>query len=218
MAQPLDDRISSALKPGSRLADCEALLIDVRAEVERVTALQTSAEDRRSDPTTSEANAADANLEYEEAKLRLIRLARAETALGEAIASKKADEAERALRNKYGQVQSRCEKLAAELTERVAPMIDELADILARLDRNNREIAEVNRNRPEGCPKLVGAEVLARGEFAGNHAARKLVEMKLPLFAHNGLAWPTTGDSKAAAVRAEESRARVVHGAPVAGR
>lgn len=212
MAQSLDDRIASALKPGSRLADCESLLIEVRAEIDRVTATQAKAEDRRSDPTVSEADAADANLEVEEAKLRLIRLARADTALAQTIASKKVADVEKAARARYDQVRKRRDDLAAELVERVAPMFDELTSILARIVDNDREIDGINRTTvPEGCPDLVSAEVVARGKHARIYTGRKLVDMEIPLFAHPGLAWPSSGgDPKAEAVRREESEQRRV--------
>jgi hypothetical protein len=208
MAQSIDDRIASALKPGSRLADCEALLIDVRAEAERVEIAQAKADDRRSDPTVSETDAADANLEVEEAKLRLIRLDRAASALGQAIATKKASESEKAARNRYEQVRKRRDDLAAELVERVAPMIDELAAIFARIAENDSEIAQLARRMdlPGDCETLKGAEIVARGAFAGQYGARRLVDIELPLFAHNGRAWPSTGNAKAAAQRAEQGQ------------
>lgn len=209
MAKPLDDRIAAALKPGSRLSDCEDLVIEITAEVERVKAAQASAEDRRTDPAVGEAEAAEANLEVEEAKLRLMRLDRAAAALGDAIAAKKASESERSARNRHEQARKRRDDLAAELSERVGPMLDELVALLGRLVDSDSEVAEVNRmTLPDDCEKLESAEVIARGKHARGHLGHKLIEMKIPLFDYPGLAWPNKGrDAKADAQRAVEAAA-----------
>lgn len=209
MAQPLDDRIAAALKTGSRLADCEKTLIDAKAEREQVKANKAAAEDRRTDPELTEAQAVDAHLEVEEASLRLIRLDRAIERLAEIIAAKKANAVQAEAQKRYDQARHRRDELATELVEHVAPLIDKLAAYLARIAENDRELAQINTNLPDACDPLVSAEVIARGPFARQYGAHQLVAMKLPLFAHNALAWPSKGDAKAAAAKAEQASARI---------
>src|SRR5690606_40881772 len=119
MAKPLDDRIAAALKPGARLADCETVLADTKAEQARVEAAKAEAEDRRSDPALSSAQAHEADLEVKEAELRLIRLRRAEESLEEVIAERKARDAAAASQAEYDATVRETEQLAAELKERI---------------------------------------------------------------------------------------------------
>jgi hypothetical protein len=213
MAQLLDERVAAALKPGSRLADCEALIADVQAERERLKSVKLEADARRSDPTLPEAEAAEAHLVHEETILRAIRIERAEMALGEAIRVKKAQARDAIARKRYERVRHERDVLAGELTDKVAPMIDQIVDYLARLRESDIEIASANVSLPDDCEPLESAEVVARGKHARQYGARPLVDWQVPLFDTPGLAWPVPfgSDGKAEAKRreaAEQARKR----------
>jgi len=196
MAKPLDDRIASALKPGSRLADCEALLIEVRAEREAVTAASAKADDRRSDPTLAEADAAEANLQFEEAALRLRRLDRAEASLSDAIATKKKAERVAEHEKRWGQIKARRDKLADELRDKVGPALAVIAEYNHRIIESDREVAEANA-MPVKREQLQSAEQVARG-YTGHTwgpymgVVVRLADLKLPHFDRDGSAWPDT--------------------------
>lgn len=212
MAKPIDDRIASALKPGSRLADCEALLLDIRAEREAVTAARAAADDRRSDPMLSEAEAIDANIEFEEAALRLRRLDRAEASLGAAIASKKDAERSAEYEKRWGQIKARRDKLAEELREKVGPALAIIAEYNHRIIESDREVAEANK-MPLKREQLQSAEQVARG-YAG-HAwgaykgvVVRLTDLRLPHFDRDGSAWPDTeADNREREAAAARTRA-----------
>lgn len=189
MPQPLDDRIAAALKPLARIVDCETALADVRAEREAVTAAKAAADERRLDPEIPAEDAAEAQLDMQEAELRLSRLDRAEQRLVERIGEKRraADLAEAVRR--YDQIVIRRAQLVEDLKGQGRAALETLAGLCARIVESDAEIAAVNASLPAGKTQLESAEIEARG-FAGGPGVKRLRDMTVPYFDRPGLAWP----------------------------
>lgn len=215
MAQSLDARITSALKAGSRLSDCEALLIDTEAELARVSAHREDAVQRRADPSLSEDEAAEAQLQVQEDDLRLIRLHKAIERLREIIVAKKETATAAKALEHYNQVEARRDKLAEELREYVAPALRLIAEYCQRVVSSDAEIAEVNRKLPKDCRALLSAEQVARGYAGhtwgkGHSLVLRLVDLRLPHFDRQGSAWPDVeGDARRRAESAVRSQKAV---------
>jgi hypothetical protein len=88
--------------------------------------------------------------------------------------------------------------LAAELAELYPAIEGKLAELLERIDANDRQIEHINdRALPSGARRLVVAELVARGlpSFTPKpyvDAPRITKELRLPTFAYPGerYAWP----------------------------
>jgi hypothetical protein len=98
----------------------------------------------------------------------------------------------------YERVKVERDKLAAELAELYPAIEGKLAELLERIDANDRQIEHINdRALPSGARRLVVAELVARGlpSFTPKpyvDAPRITKELRLPTFAYPGerYAWP----------------------------
>lgn len=195
MAQPLDDRIASALKPGARLVDVETTLTDALAEQKRVQAAKADAEERRADPALTSAQATEADLEVKEAELRLIRLGRAVERLAENVKRMKSADRDAEHLKRFEQAEARRNKLVDELREKVGPAIRLIAEYCQRVADSDKEIETINRALPQGKKGLLSAEQVARGYVGytwgnGGEVVMRLGDLRLPHFDRPGSAWP----------------------------
>jgi hypothetical protein len=86
----------------------------------------------------------------------------------------------------YEKAKAERDQLAAELAELYPAFTDKLANLLARIDDNDREIAYVNGRLPSDASPLLVAELVARGleGFAqdGLSTSRITSQLRLPAF------------------------------------
>lgn len=222
MAQPLEKRITSALRSSSRLADVETTIGDVETEIDATEARLAGEQARSIDPALStpearEARNAVADLEHDlrrlSASLELLRARR------QAILDDDSYEKRRA---RYEAARAERDDLAEHIRVRYPELALELAELAERIIASDAECAAVSNDRPRGAPELASAEQLARG-YAGLgswFSARiepvtRLIDIQLPLLNAPGNLWPVRGgrardaDAEAAKKRAaEQARAK----------
>jgi hypothetical protein len=175
MAKPLSDRIRSALLPTSRLPDTRATLADAQAALKEAESNRTAAEERRLDITLSDAEQAQAQADYEESHLDALRLARAVDGLKARIADIENLVAKQQRKDAHEAMVARRDKLAADISERVPGLLDELMSFIDRIKLSNAEI--------EGSG-LKSAEWVGRGIdwYVNGCPASSLTAIKLPRF------------------------------------
>jgi hypothetical protein len=150
------------------------------------------------DGAQSPGDVATARQEMEDAAFRRDRMQTAVTKLGERLRELKAQEENRRRWLAYERAKAERDMLAAELREVYPAVAARLADIVARIDANDREIEKVNtRARPDGAEGLAGAEMVARGLKGFNYGLTNIPritrDLRLPSFddkKDGPYAWP----------------------------
>jgi len=194
MAQPLENRITAALRASSRLKDVETTIADVENEIGSTKGLFDKETARSVDPelTTPQArearnNAAD--LEHDmrrlNASLELLRKRRQSILDDEAYAKRLA---------RYEAARKEQEDLAQFIRTRYHAIAMELVAMMQRIQASDAENAIVNRDLPRGAAHLKGAEGMARGHYnyswSGGTPVTQLNQIVMPMLGRVGCYLP----------------------------
>jgi len=222
MAQPLESRITAALRDRARLADVVRVIADVEAAV-AATRSRSEAETARSvDPALSTPEAREARNNAADLEHDIRRLHASLDLLTKKRDNILADDAESKRRTRYDRAKAERDELAAHIRDRYPVLAMELAEMAERILRSETECATANLDRPRGEPELVSAEQVARGyvtvrSWNGRDLSivSRLIDIQLPLLSLPGKMWPApkgrARDAEAAARKrkhAHEARAR----------
>lgn len=99
----------------------------------------------------------------------------------------------------YDEAKAERDKLAEELARVYPPIAEQLAELLARMAANDRQLAVINdHKRPSGAERLLSAEEIARGlrGFADGYERipRITKDLRVPAFTYSGYSeaylWP----------------------------
>jgi hypothetical protein len=154
------------------------------------------------DPTLSAREAAEARRRMEDETFARDRLSAAVPRLQQR--RKELLEAEENARRwtAYEKAKVERDKLAEELAQVYPPIAEQLAELVARIEANDKQIEHINaRALPSGAERLRVAELVARGipgfSFAPERnveASRITKDLRLPAFGYTGrsqvYAWP----------------------------
>lgn len=159
----LEDRIAAAFSDGAEtgavaklIGETEraALRAEVRADVYRKHAL---------DPALAGAEVAWARKQMEDAEFRSARLKVALQKLKDRLRELREQEEDQRRLAIYMKVKEERDDLASELAEIYPPLVTRLADLLRRIEANNKQVDIVNRSLPRDSGPLRLAELTARG-------------------------------------------------------
>ena len=102
----------------------------------------------------------------------------------------------------YEKAKAERDKLAEELAHVYPPIAEQIAELVARIEANDKQIEHINaRALPSGAERLQVAELVARGVPGFSFAPARYVEvpritkdLRLPAFEYTGrsqvYAWP----------------------------
>ena len=197
----LDDRIRAALAPDARLEDCRNVLADAEAAKAATDQAKAEAEERRVDPDVTVDQAAEAQLDLEEATLQILRLSRAIDKLRELIKAKERRALEDGRRRAYDAAKRRRDQLAADLAERGPALLAELVELIKRIAASDAELELANQGR-KGGEWLASAEAVARDcnphFWNRNSKLPRLLDMRIPAFDATGeTIWPDEAGDRA---------------------
>ena len=203
----LEQMIAHAFRTGARSDEIVATIAKAEAALNAVTESAERARTRALDPTLSPSNPAlspsvlvEARREMEETAFLRDRLQTAVTKLRERLEQVSAleEKEDRRRQPAYDNAKAERDKLAKELA-RVYPAFEaQLADLLQRIEANDRQIEYINGHAlPRGASPLLGAELVARGlgGFADgmSNVPRITQDLRLPAFEYSKFdpyAWP----------------------------
>lgn len=222
MAQPLEKRITSALRSSSRLADVETTIGDVETEIDATEARLAGEQARSIDPALSTPEARDARNAVADLEHDLRRLGASLDLLRGRRQAILDDDSYAKRRARYEAARAERDDLAEHIRARYPELALELAELAERIIASDAECAAVNNDRPRGEPELASAEQIARGytasgswEGAYYNPALRLIDIKLPLLNAPGNLWPARGgrprDAEAEVAKkraAEQARAK----------
>ena len=194
----LDERVAAAFAAGSNSDDVTALIGEVEAAAVSAGEAAQRARERALDPALSPADVAAARCQMDDAAFRRDRMQTAVTKLGERLRELKAQEEDQRRWQAYERAKAERDQLAAELREVYPPFAARVADLMARVDANDREVERCNTQaRPSGAAWLAGAEMVARGlrgfSDGPSNIPRIVRDLRLPGFEynrHDPYAWP----------------------------
>jgi hypothetical protein len=205
----LEDRIQAAFADQAKSEDFEPLIADVTHAAKAASASAAQARDRALDPTTPAAEVASTRREMEDAIITFDRLQ---------VAVKKLHDRHRAVlhaeenaRRKlaYDKVLQVRDALAKELAKLYPPVAAQLADLMARIAANDREVTAINARLPDGAQGILVAELIARGMLGwvnnGVQAPSIVAELRLPAFhpnVHAPYAWSADAPVQMLRIRA----------------
>jgi hypothetical protein len=121
----------------------------------------------------------------DEASFRRDRLLEATRRLAYRLRELREEEEQGRRQAAYDQAKAETDSLAEELARLYPPVAAQLADILGRLDANDRKIEAINnRALPTGAERLRTAEMVGRGlkGFGGISPAPRMRDVILPSF------------------------------------
>jgi DNA repair exonuclease SbcCD ATPase subunit len=194
----LDDQIAAAFLPDAVSAEVSELISDAEAAAAASGEAAQLARSQALDPALSAEKVATARREMEDAAFRRDRMHTAVTKLTERLHQLRAREEDHRRWLAYDKVKAERDKLAAELKEMYPTFTARLADLIARIDANDREVENINkRTRPNGAEWLAPAELVARGlkgfSDGVSNVPRITTDLRLPSFEYNRQAlnlWP----------------------------
>lgn len=162
-APALADRIRSALTESLSSADIAAVIVDVEADVETLTAKAGEAERVGLDPLASAKDIAAARASAADAEFELKRLNVAAERLAARLEEAKSAEQHARDDAAYDAAIAERDALAADLSKQYPRAARTIADLLARIAASDATISEVNKKRRKGQEPLFSAETIARG-------------------------------------------------------
>ena len=194
----LEDRIAAAFLPGIRSQEVSALMREVEAASLAVGEAADRAKERALEPTLSSANVASAKAEMEDAAFKRDRMRTAIVRLDERLRELRAQEEQERRWEAYKKATAERDALAAELKDVYPAFETRIADLLARIEASDREIARINgQARPDEASMIDGAEQLARGlggySVGVSNIPRITTNLRLPAFQYRPsgeYAWP----------------------------
>ena len=197
-AADLDDRIAGAFRDGPTSNDVATLITEVEAASLASSETADRARTRALDPALSTKQVAEARRAMEDAAFARDRLSAAVPRLQERLKELRAAEENARRWAAYRKTEAERDKLAAELADVYPPFAERLAELLPRIDANDRQIEQINDHAlPSGAKRLLVAELVARGLPAFNpepyvNVPRITHELRLPAFEYPGerYVWP----------------------------
>jgi hypothetical protein len=162
MAQPLENRITAALRDSSRLKDVEATISDVGSEIGSARKALSQELARSVDPALTTPQARQARSTAADLEHDIRRLEVSLSLLGERRQAILDDESYAIRLKRYEAAESERDALVAWVRDRYSVIVLEIVDMVQRLHASDAECAAVNRDRPRDKPVLVGAEFLGR--------------------------------------------------------
>jgi hypothetical protein len=194
----LEERIAEAFVVGAKSDNVCSLIGEVEAAASAAGAVADLARERALEPTLSTGDVATARREMEDAAFRRDRMQVAVIKLGERLRELRAQEEEQRRWLAYEMARAERDKLAAELKNLYPAVAANLADLMARIEANDREVERINTQaRPNGSEWLLSAEMAARGLNGFNDGATNISritrDLRLPSFEYNHQAlnvWP----------------------------
>jgi len=159
----LDDRIA-AFADGAKSSDVVALIKQAERAAKSAADAAELARKFALDPALSAHDVADARRAMDDAAFKRDRLQAAVTRLGERLEQLKDQEENARRQAAYDKARVVRDQLSAELTELYPAVAPKLADVVARVAANDRDIEFINDHKlPKGAERLLTAELVARG-------------------------------------------------------
>jgi hypothetical protein len=194
----LDDRIAFTVKGGVKSDDVRVLIVEAEAACIASDQAANQARTRALDPALTANDVAEARRQMEDAAFRRERLQVAVARLGERLREVMLQEKNERWLIAYEKARSERDGLAAKLKATYPTIEVQLAELLAQIEMNDREIEAINsRALPDGAERLLVAELVARDlkGFASNSGdvPRITKTLRLPAFRfdrHGPYAWP----------------------------
>jgi hypothetical protein len=197
-AHSLDEQIAAAFKDGMTSRAVAVLISEVEAAAAQSDEAAEIARTRALDPACPLESVNAQRRAMEDAAFRRDRLSVALPRLGDRQRELAAAEENQRRRTAYDEVMAERDRLADELRRVYPPLAAQLADLLARVEANDRQVVFINANAlPSGANRLLLAELVARGlqGFVTNSRETPGIveQVRLPAFALNEFepyAWP----------------------------
>ena len=169
----LDARIAAAFADGAKSNDVATLIKDTEHGAASASDQAEQARNHALDPTLSGSELKDARKCMDDAAFKRDRLQAALGKLRERLAELK-DQEENARRQvAYDKAEAVRDELAKELADLYPAFAQKLAELLARVVVNDREIDYINNHAlPKGADRLLVAELKARGLPLGRELRR----------------------------------------------
>jgi hypothetical protein len=136
----IHDRIAAAFGNGARSDDVAALIMEAEAAAASASQTADRARARALDPALSASELAEARRSMEDAAFARERLAAAVPKLQERLAELRKDEEDGRRWVAYDKARAERDRLAGELARVYPPIVEQLTDLLARIDANDQEI------------------------------------------------------------------------------
>lgn len=180
MPKPTDERIAAALASGARVADVNALIGDLTAEIATANREAQRLDDLALAMTTTEAEAEKATEDASKVRRRVTRLTAKVTGLQARVKEIEENLSRKAADAAYKAAKKTRDDLAEELAEKWPKLTGEIVDLLERIQASDAECAAAARSG-----SLESAEAIARRcnpnfILPGLHQAiPRLTEMKL---------------------------------------
>ena len=194
----LDERIAQAFTDGVTSTAITELIRETQAASASSGEAAEQSRARALDPAISMAEVTKARRLMEDAAFRRDRLQEALRKLGERLREVKEQEEQHRRQVHYDDILSRRDALADELRREYPAIAARLADLVARVEQNDREVERVNnRALPSGASGIRYAELVARGlpGFMDGTAniPRLTKQLRVPSFTYSGsdrFVWP----------------------------
>jgi hypothetical protein len=194
----LDERIKSAFLEGAKSEEVAPLIAEAEVAAIHAGEAADSARERALDPSISAQDVAAARRQMEDAAFRRDRMGSAAIKLRQRLTELRDQEEDHRRHMAYDKAKAERDMLAIELKEFYPTIAPQLANLVARIDANDREIERINtRARPKGAVDIASAEAVARQlrNFVDGTASipRITTRLRLPAFEYDRLApysWP----------------------------
>jgi hypothetical protein len=199
--KPLEERFHSMMKPRATATDIQTVIVEIDAEVARLGVAADQARAKSLDGGISDADADQARTDEHGLRFAIERWISRKATLAARYAERTQSDAASALRKDYDDAVAETDVLVEDLKARIPVLFTELAALLGRIRANDARIEKANRNRPGGCPGLIGAEQTARGyvgvgQWPNLSPVERLVDIALPRFDGDGRIWPAADIAK----------------------
>jgi hypothetical protein len=160
----LDARIAAAFADGAKSNDVATLIKDAERAAGLASDMAEQARNHALDPTLSGSELKDARKCMDDAAFRRDRLRAALGKLRDRLAELKDQEEDARRQVAYDKAEALRDELAGELADLYPALAQKLAELLARIAANDREIEYINGHAlPSGAKRLLVAELKARG-------------------------------------------------------
>jgi hypothetical protein len=161
-ALDLDDRIAAAFRDAPDSSDIAILITEVEAAALSSKEVAERARERAIDPALSAEDVADARQAMEDAAFACDRLAAAVPRLQQRQKELWAAEEDARRWVVYESVKAERDKLATELAEIYPAFARKMAELMPRIQENERQIEHLNDHARPGADALLAVELVAR--------------------------------------------------------
>lgn len=161
--QSLTDRIAATLKGKPSSADVRAVLAEAQDEADRLASERDKTRAASLDPTASADDVRKARAALSDIDFEAERLMVAAECLSQALEAAQEREASQEKAKAYEAARAERDALAEELATVYPEAASRIADLLARIVKNNAAVEAANRALPENAEWLADVEHVARG-------------------------------------------------------